>query len=153
MPAFDVSDQPAWWEPYEEAVDAMFDGIDEPTHLSQLLARVEHTAPAVTDQAGEPLEANLLAAATVHAAHRAWTTRLAGRTVGERLLVGVAVAATLDTGDIRSSDLLLVPATVIADIDKPGSGRTNALDAPRLLVDSSDDAVDDPDDLEAKVAG
>jgi hypothetical protein len=151
-PAFDVSEAPAWWEPYEDAADAMLDGIDEPTRLSQLLARVEDTALAVTDQAGEPLEANLLAAAAVHAAHRAWTTRLAGRTVGERLVVGVDVAATLDTGDIRSSDLLLVPATMIAEIDEPGSGRTNALDAPRLLVDSPDGAVDGPDDLEARLA-
>jgi hypothetical protein len=152
-PAFDVSDQPAWWEPYEDAVNAMLDAIDEPTRLSQLLARVEDTAPTVTDQAGEPLDANLLAAATVHAAHRAWTTRLAGRTVGERLVVGVAVGATLDTGDIHSSDLLLVPATVIADIDEPGSGRKGARDTRRLLVDSFDDALDDPNYLKSRLAG
>jgi hypothetical protein len=152
-PAFDVPEAPAWWEPYEETVNAMLDAIDEPTRLSQLLARMEDTALAVTDHTGEPLDANLLAATTVHAAHRAWTTRLAGRTVGERLVVGVAVGATLDTGGIRSSDLLLVPATMIADIDAPGSGRTYALDAPRLLVDSFDDAIDDRDDLKARLAG
>jgi hypothetical protein len=152
-PAFDVpgqlSDQPAWWEPYEDTANAMLDAIDEPTHLSQLLARVEDTALAVTDQAGEPLDANLLAATTVHAAHRAWTTRLAGRTAGERLVVGVAFGATLDTGDIRSSDLLLVPATVIADIDEPGSRRSGALDAPRLRIDSFDGSAD----LESRLAG
>jgi hypothetical protein len=152
-PAFDVAEAPAWWEPYEDAVDAMLDAVDEPTHLSQLLARVEDTAHALTDHAGEPLDANLLAATAVHAAHRAWTTRLAGRTVGERLVVGVGTGATMDTGDIRSSDLLLVPATVIADIDEPGSGRTGALGAPRRRAGSFDGAVDDRADVEMGLAG
>ena len=57
---------------------SMFDAIDEPTRLSQLLARTEEVAAAVGGDDDEPLDSGFLVAATVHAAHRAWATRLAG---------------------------------------------------------------------------
>ncbi|WP_112107749.1 hypothetical protein [Parafrankia sp. Ea1.12] len=120
-PEFAASDEAEWWEPYEEAVESILASIDEPIRLSQLVARVEDTAPALTDEAGDRLDPFLLVAAVVHAAHRAWSTRLAGRAAGDRLLVGVDTGATMVTGDIRSSDLLLVPATVTADINPPAA--------------------------------
>ena len=50
----------SWWEPYEATMKSMFDAIDEPTRLSQLLARIEAVAAAVTDDDDEPLDSGLL---------------------------------------------------------------------------------------------
>jgi hypothetical protein len=132
-PEFDGADQPEWWEPYEETTDAIFDAIDEPVLLSQLLARVGEIAGNVTDADGEPLDADTLAATVVHAAHRAWATRLAGRSADERLVLGVDLGGEFDTGDIRSRDLLLVPGTAEADIQEDTRTRAH----PAGLADPS----------------
>lgn len=118
-PELNSMDQPEWWESYENTVDAVLDGIDQPTRLSQLLARVDQLADEVVDD--EPLEPRLLAAAIVHAAHRAWAARLAGRSAGDRVVVAVSTGVCLDTGDIRADDLLLVPGEVTADISEPAT--------------------------------
>ncbi|MBL7500560.1 hypothetical protein [Frankia nepalensis] len=148
-PEFADSTERAWWEPYEDTVAAMLDALEEPIRLSQLLARVEETAAGAQDDDGEPLDPSALAAAVVHAAHRAWTTRLAGRTSGERVVVGVDTGAALDTGQVRSADLLLVPATVTADIDAAAPTRPAARDVPW----QRDDASHEPGDLEPELAG
>jgi hypothetical protein len=120
-PLFDETDEQEWWEPYEETTDAIFGGIGEPVRLSQLVARAEEVALQVCDAEGEPLDAGLLAASLVHAAHRAWATRLAGRSAGDRLVVAAATGDHFDTGLLRSADLLLVPGTVTADIAEPAA--------------------------------
>ncbi|MDT3439462.1 hypothetical protein [Pseudofrankia sp. BMG5.37] len=155
-PQFDESAERAWWESYEDTVDAMLDGVEEPIRLSQLLARVDEIAAAAQDDEGEPLDPSVLAAATVHAAHRAWTTRLAGRANGERVLLAVDTGNALDTNKIRSADLLLVPATVTADIDapQPAAARAATPDLPWQSDGASDHPDDlEPDNLEAEMAG
>jgi hypothetical protein len=114
---FDDDEAELWWEAYESTVKSIFDGIEEPIRLSQLLGRAEEVAAAVSDQDGEPLDSELLVAATVHAAHRAWATRLSGRLVGDRVLVAAASGVDLDAYGVRSDDLILVPGVVTADID------------------------------------
>jgi hypothetical protein len=123
-PQFDEGDEPEWWEAYEDTTEAIFEGIQEPVRLSQLLTRVEQLATEVGDADGEPLDAELLAASMVHAAHRAWAARLAGRSAGDRVVVAVATGDHLDTRLLRSADLLLVPGIVTADIDEPAVLRT-----------------------------
>lgn len=125
-PVFDDGDEPEWWEPYEDTIGAVFDGIDEPVRLSQLLARVDQLAAEVADTDGEPLDARLLRAAVVHAAHRAWATRLAGRSAGDRVVLAVATGAEFDNGLVHSADLLLVPSVVTVDIDEPAVAATAA---------------------------
>lgn len=116
-PEFDDDDQSLWWEPYEATVTSLLDAFDEPIRLSQLLARVESLAPTVTDEDAEPLDAGLLVAATVHAAHRAWATHLSGRSAGERVLVAASTGDTIDSQGVHAADLILLPAVVTADID------------------------------------
>jgi len=116
-PEFADADERAWWEPYEEAVESVLDALDEPVRLSHVLARLADAA--LADDAGEPLDLDLLAATAVHAAHRAWAPRLAGRGAGESLIVGVDDGQTIDSDAVRSADLLLVPVVVAADIDAP----------------------------------
>jgi len=118
----DDGDRTEWWEPYEDTVDAVLDGITEPIRLSALLARIDALAAAVTDDDGEPLDPQLLASATVHAAHRAWTARLAGRSAGDRLVIAVTTGDALVTDDVRSDDLLLVPGEITTDINAPEEG-------------------------------
>jgi hypothetical protein len=118
-PVFGEEDEPEWWEPYEDTTDAIFEGIDEPVRLSQLVARADQIAQEVGDAEGEPLDAGMLAASLVHAAHRAWATRLAGRAAGERIVVAAATGDHFDTGFLHSADLLLIPGTVTADIGEP----------------------------------
>lgn len=124
-------EQPEWWEPYENTVDAVLGALDEPILLSQLLARVDDIADDTFED--EPLDARQLAATVVHAAHRAWATRLAGRSAGDRVIVAVRTGAEIDTDDIRSDDLLLVPGEVSADIGEPVDAK-----APRHDLDDDD---------------
>jgi hypothetical protein len=124
-PEFDDDEMASWWEPYEATMKSMFDAIDEPTRLSQLLARIEAVAAAVTDDDDEPLDSGLLVAATVHAAHRAWATRLAGRSVGDRVVVAAPSGNDLDVFGVHAADLILVPGVVIADIDAPADNHEN----------------------------
>jgi hypothetical protein len=116
-PEFDDDDRPQWWEPYEATVTALLEGIDEPIRLSQLLARAESTAATVTDEDGESLRASTLVAATVHAAHRAWATHLAGRSIGERVLLAASTDDRIQSGDVDCADLILLAGEVISDID------------------------------------
>jgi hypothetical protein len=118
-PQFTDEDEPEWWEPYEDTTDAVFGAIEEPVRLSQLVARADRIAAEVGGVDGEPLDAGLLAASFVHAAHRAWAARLAGRSAGDRVVVAAATGDVFDNGPIVSADLLLVPAQVAADIDDP----------------------------------
>ncbi|WP_370948842.1 hypothetical protein AB5J62_15170 [Amycolatopsis sp. cg5] len=119
-PEFDDDLRIEWWEPYEDTVEAMFAGIERPTRLSQLLARVTRvTAEVEADEDEPPLDEGLLTAAVVHGAHRAWAPRLAGRSAGDRIIVAVTTGTTLDAGGVRADDLLLVPGEVVADINEP----------------------------------
>jgi tetratricopeptide (TPR) repeat protein len=118
-PEIDADGQPEWWEPYETTVDAVLDGIEQPTRLSQLLARVDQLAAEVDDPDGQQLDRDFLAAAIVHAAHRAWAARLAGRSAGDRVVVAVTTGTKLGCAGIHADDLLLVPGEVLADIDEP----------------------------------
>lgn len=118
-PEVDLDEPPEWWEAYEGTVAAIFAGIEQPTRLSQLLARFEEQAAGVVDDDGVPLEPRRLAAAVVHAAHHAWAPRLAGRSTGDCLVIAVTTGKHLDTGGIRADDLLLVPGEIIADIGEP----------------------------------
>jgi hypothetical protein len=115
-PEFDEEDRPEWWEAYDRTVEDMFGGIDEPIRLSVLCDRAEGVAGAVTDDDGRPLEPRLLVAAVVHAAHRAWAARLAGRDAGERLVVAVETGERLERSDVTAEDLVLLPAVVTQDI-------------------------------------
>jgi hypothetical protein len=138
-PVFDDDDVPEWWEAYEDTIEVVFDSIEEPVSLSQLLARVDQLAMGVADADGEPLDTGLLAAAVVHAAHRAWATRLAGRSAGDRVVLAVATGVEFDNGLVRSADLLLVPCVVTVDIDEPAVA---ARGTPRLSAgwaDADDD--------------
>jgi hypothetical protein len=135
-PEFDDDDHPQWWEPYEATVNALFDAIDEPIRLAQVLARAESAASTLADEDGQPLQSQLLMAATVHAAHRAWATHLAGRSVGERVVLAVPTGEVIDTEDMHSADLLLVAGEVIADIDRDPVKRT-------LPHPGTDDHVED----------
>lgn len=143
-PQFDEGDEPEWWEPYEDTVEAIFDGIEEPVRLSQLVARVDHLAAEVGDAAGEPLDPDLLAASMVHAAHRAWATRLAGRSAGDRVVVAVPTGDVFDTGLVRSGDLLLIRGMVTADIDEPAAPPNGVSQLSRLSAywQDSDDQED-----------
>lgn len=118
-PAIDLDEPPEWWEAYENTVAAVLASVDRPTWLSQLLARVEDLVADMTDDDGEPLVPERLAAAIVHTAHHAWAPRLAGRSAGDQLVIAVVTGVALDTGGIRSDDLLLVPGEVTADIGEP----------------------------------
>lgn len=138
-PEFDDVDQAEWWEPYEATAESLLGSIDDPIRLSALLARADDLAARVEDVDGEPLEPDTLAAHLVHGAHRAWAARLAGRSAGDQVLIAVDTGARIDTELIGSADLLLIPGTLTADIDDPGSheGRRN-----RPLDDSWDEDAD-----------
>jgi tetratricopeptide (TPR) repeat protein len=119
LPEFDSVDQPEWWEAYEDTTEALLNAIDEPTRLSQLVARAQSAAHDVVDTDGQPLEASRLVESVIHVAHRAWAASLAGRPAGDRVVVGVTTGEAIDTGNIHSADLLLVPGVVAVDIDEP----------------------------------
>lgn len=141
-PEFAEVDQPEWWEVYEDTATAMLDAITEPTRLSHLLTRARDIAADISDGDGEPLDADLLAATVVHAAHRAWATRLAGRSAGEQLVIAVATEDQLDTDSARSADLLLVPAVVTTDIQEaPPRAVPRPLVSPTDLFDLEDEEV------------
>jgi hypothetical protein len=120
----DLAQQQEWWEPYEDTADLALGNLTEPVRLSQLLARASASAGDVVDNEGEPMDPQLLANALVHAAHRAWTARMVGRSAGERIVIGVTTGHLLDTDGIRSDDLLLIPGEVIADIRSSEPTRT-----------------------------
>ena len=132
-PEFSDDDQPQWWEPYEDTTESILGTLTQPIRLSQLLARARDLE--VADYDGQPLDPDLLAAAIVHAAHRAWATHLSGRAAEEHLVVAVATGEAIDADGIRSQDLLLVPAVVATDIDTP----TGSSVPGQLLVDDLDD--------------
>jgi hypothetical protein len=142
-PEFDDDEPELWWEPYESTVKSIFDGIDEPTRLSQLLGRAEELAAAVSDLDGEPLDSGLLVAATVHAAHRAWATRLSGRSVGDRVVVAAVSGAEIDEYGVHAADLILVPGVVTADIDAPADEHIDngEIDTGAAGVDISEEAI------------
>ena len=75
------------------------------------------TAATVTDDAGQPLYAPMLVAATVHAAHRAWANHLSGRSIGERVVLAAGTDERIQSADVDSADLILLPGEVTADID------------------------------------
>jgi hypothetical protein len=117
-PEFDDDDVPEWWETYEDTVEAILEAIDEPVRLSQLLARADELASHVSDDDGKPLESDLLTAALVHGAHRAWAARLAGRSAGDRVLLAVDTGDRLTSSLLRTADLLLMPGWVTTDIEE-----------------------------------
>lgn len=122
-PEFDDAERVEWWEPYEATVESMLGAIDEPILLSQLLARAESVAVDAADADGDPLDSGLLVAATVHAAHRAWATHLAGRSAGDRVVVAATTGDLLDAQGVWSADLLLVPGVITVDIAAPEARR------------------------------
>jgi hypothetical protein len=142
-PEFDDDDWAPWWEPYEATVESIFEAIDEPIRLSQLLARADGVASAVSDTDDEPLDSRLLVAATVHAAHRVWATRLAGRSVGDRVVVAAASGEGLDAYGVHACDLILVPGVVTADIDAPADSHISdaVLDIDAPGIDSGEGAI------------
>jgi hypothetical protein len=117
-PEFDDTEVTDWWEPYEDTVDALLGEITNPVRLSQLIARAEQVAAAITDDDGDPLEADRLVAAVVHAGHRVWSTHLSGRVAGDRVLVAVSDGARIDTGTVRCADLIIVPADIASDTEE-----------------------------------
>jgi hypothetical protein len=123
-PEFEDVEQAEWWEPYEATVESMFGAVDGPIRLSQLLARAQSVAADTADADGEPLDAGMLVAATVHAAHRAWATHLAGRSAGDRVVVATTTGDLVDAPGIWSADLLLVPGEITVDIAAPEARRT-----------------------------
>jgi hypothetical protein len=127
-PEFDDDDLPEWWETYEDTVEAIFEAVDEPVRLSHLVARIDQLALQVSDDDGRSLDPDLLTAAVVHAAHRAWAARLAGRSAGDRVLVAVDTGDRLSTDLLRTADLLLVPGRVTADIEESVAGRVDVHD-------------------------
>jgi hypothetical protein len=133
-PALDPDEPSEWWEAYEGTVAAMLAGIEQPTRLSQLLARVEEQAAGVVDDDGVALDPRRLAAAVVHAAHHAWAPGLAGRSAGDHLVIAVTTGEDLDTGVIRADDLLLVSGEVTADI-----GEQDKVTRSRLRTDDESD--------------
>ena len=137
-PQFDDEDQPEWWETYEETAESLLAAIDEPVRLSALLARVGGLAARVEDPDGEPLEPGLLAAHLVHAAHRAWAPRLAGRSAGDRVLIAVDTGVRVDTGRVSSADLLLVPGDLTTDIADAGPGRHSGAEPATALWDEEE---------------
>lgn len=139
-PEFEEDDQPQWWEPYEDTIESLLGTLTEPIRLSQVLARARDIE--VVDYDGQPLDRNLLAAAIVHAAHRAWATHLSGRAAGEHLVVAVATGEAIDVDEIRSQELLLVPAVVAADIDIQTESSTRE----QFVLDRVED---DPGELSA----
>lgn len=134
----DPSEQPEWWEVYEDTAAVAVENLTEPARLSQLLARASTYAGDVVDEEGELLDPALLSNAIVHAAHRAWAAPMAGRSAGERVVIAVTTGQRFDADGIRSDDLLLVPGEVTADINSDDPGRTPAWagrdDDGRLLV-------------------
>lgn len=140
-PQFDEEDQPEWWEAYEETAESLLAAIDEPVRLSALLARVDGLAARVEDADGEPLEPGLLAAHLVHAAHRAWAPRLAGRSAGDRVLIAVDTGARVDTGRVSSADLLLVPGDLTTDIADAGPGRRSRAEPSAPMWDEEEREV------------
>ncbi|GFG53485.1 hypothetical protein CQY20_22025 [Mycolicibacterium agri] len=136
-PEFGDDDQPQWWEPYEDTTEALLTSLDTPIRLSQLLTRAREAE--VADCDGQPLDSDLLAAAVLHAAHRAWATHLSGRAAGEQLVVAMATGDLIDADGIRSDDLLLVPAVVSADIDTAAE----TSDAGQLLVEDLEGASEE----------
>jgi hypothetical protein len=125
---FDDDDVPDWWETYEDTVEAIFEAVDEPVRLSQLVARADQLASQVSDDDGKPLDPVLLMAAMVHGAHRAWAARLAGRSAGDRVLVALDTGDRLDTDLLRTADLLLMPGWVTTDIKESAAGRIDVAD-------------------------
>lgn len=128
----DDEDRAEWWEPYDQTVESLVGSIETGVQLSVLCARAQEVAPEVTDDDGLPLDAQLLIAALVHAAHRAWAVRLAGRSAGERVVVAVETGQRLKWPGVDSDDLLLIPALVSEDIAEveslsPASGGTREL--------------------------
>lgn len=111
-PEFDDTEPSDWWEPYEDTVDSMFAGIDEPIRLSQLIERADDVAAAVSDSDGEQLDPRRLRSAIVHAGHRAWAAHLSGRADGDRIIVGVADTTRITSGGVSCADLILVPGTI-----------------------------------------
>ncbi|NLA35173.1 MAG: hypothetical protein GX868_05725, partial [Actinobacteria bacterium] len=116
-PDFEMADESDWWEPYEDAVEALLGEITAPVRLTQLLARADDVAESLVDADGDPLYPSLLAAAVVHAAHRLWTPLLAGRDAGDALLVALDDGRRIDTDAVSAADLLVVPAEITGDID------------------------------------
>lgn len=112
----DDDDRLQWWEPYEAVVESLLGAIDEPIRLSQLLARAEAVVGSLVDDDNEPLEPQLLMAAVVHAAHRAWATHLSGRAPGDQVLLAAASGSVIDNDDLFSEDLILFRGEVIDDI-------------------------------------
>ncbi|WP_328609432.1 hypothetical protein OG943_09990 [Amycolatopsis sp. NBC_00345] len=137
-PEFDPDVQGEWWEPYEDTVEAVLGGIDQPIRLSQLLARAgQLVAEAGANPDEPPLDENVLAAAIVHAAHQAWAARLAGRSAGDRVVVAATTGTELDAGGIRADDLVLVPGEVLTDINE----LTLVPPLPGAAADYSDEEV------------
>jgi hypothetical protein len=118
-PEFDSDDHGDWWEPYEELVDSLLNGIDDPTRLSQLLARADDLIGTTSDEDGEPLDPFVLAASVVHNAHRRWAPQLSGRSEGDRFVIAVDDDADLETSHVACKDLLLVPVEVLRNFDTP----------------------------------
>lgn len=121
-PEFDEVGEAEWWEVYESVTDALLGEVEEPLRLSQLLARVDELADTLSGDDGQPLDPELLVSATVHAAHRAWAARLAGRVAGDRVVIAADTGDVLATERVRSADLLLIPGLVMADIQSPHIG-------------------------------
>ena len=124
-PEFDDDDRQEWWEPYDATVDALLDAIEEPIRLSSLVARAGDLAARTEDADGEPLEPDVLVAHLVHGAHRAWAARLAGRSAGDRVLIALDSGVRMESDQVSSADLLLVPGVLTADIAEtaPGAAR------------------------------
>lgn len=116
-PEFDNDDHGDWWEPYEELVDSLLNGIDDPTRLSQLLARADDLIDTIGDDDSEPLDPFLLAASVVHNAHRLWAPQLSGRSEGDRFVVAIDDDEALETSHVACKDLLLVPVEVLRNFD------------------------------------
>ncbi|MGY0500676.1 hypothetical protein ACWZHB_19495 [Nocardia sp. FBN12] len=118
-PEVDSDEAPEWWDAYEAVAESLLDGLTEPTRLSQLLARVDDAVRTVAAEPGGDshfLDAGVLAATVVHAAHHAWAPHLAGRSAGDQVVVAVTTGESLDSAVTRADDLLLIPAEVSADI-------------------------------------
>lgn len=124
-PEYDDVEKPEWWEPYEAAAESMFESIEEPIRLSQLVARAESVAERIADADGDPLDSDLLVAATIHSAHRAWAAHLAGRSAGDRVVVAATTGDLLDAYGVRSADLLLIPGEITVDIAATEVRRSN----------------------------
>lgn len=124
-PLFDDAEAEPWWVPYWDVAAELFDALETPARLSELVAQARFVAGQRNGELdadaapGELLDPDVLVAAVCHVAHQQMGCPLGPFANPQRVVAAVATGDAICDPALDADDLLVVPGVAYSGSSAP----------------------------------